>query len=118
VTFWVTQDGENAEQLRDAMLDAYTRILLSALDDSLDLKSLPGYPIQMIVEANPKKTTLKNGMVVATAGRKTTHTVTSIKSEPIDADKFKVPAGYKAMSLLPKHEPKPADKDNAKPTGR
>jgi len=50
------------------------------------------------------------GWAIATPGKKTTHTVTSIKAKKISDDKFKVPTGYEGTSMLPRHEPRPVAK--------
>lgn len=102
MTFWVTQEGAETKGLREAMLEAYSRVLANT-DNTVDMKSLPGIPIKSVIELNPKKTKLKNGMVVATPGKKTTHTVTSIKMEKVEGERFKVPTGYERKEL-PKRE--------------
>jgi hypothetical protein len=104
--FWVTQDREDAKALKGAMLDAYSRVLANT-DNLVDMKSLPGYPVKSVVQMNPRKTKLKDGMVVATPGAKTEHIVKSIKVEKVESEMFKVPTGYERKEL-PARETEPA----------
>ncbi len=96
VTYWVTKDGVNVERMRDAMLDAFSRLQPTSAN-KLDFKSLPGYPIRTIEESQDRKITLPNGQSVTIPGGKTTHTVKSIKEEAIDGGVFKVPGDYTLM---------------------
>jgi hypothetical protein len=106
MTFWVSKDGADAKTLREGMLAAYQRVLANT-DNAVDMKSLPGYPIRTVVEMSPRKTKLKDGMVIATPGKKTTHLVTSIKQEKIDSEVFKVPDEYE-RAVMPSPETQPA----------